>query len=163
MYSREEKIRAVELFIRYDLTPASVIRELEYQATFSFMTRLVERMDTIDGYVPGETSVAFAGVPSNNELFKKIAPGFPSASSRHLTIAAQFTGYAVGLATDIPISSVETVELYFRNILSLPLKIANMSSMSQTEREAGADSVPEAFPSQKSICLVDGTLFVRIA
>ena len=57
MYSREEKIRAVELFIRYDLTPASVIRELEYQATFSFMTRLVERMDTIDGYVPGETSV----------------------------------------------------------------------------------------------------------
>ena len=39
MYSREEKIRAVELFIRYDLTPASVIRELEYQATFSFMTR----------------------------------------------------------------------------------------------------------------------------
>ena len=153
MYSREEKIRAVELFIRYDLTPASVIRELEYQATFSFMTRLVERMDTIDGYVPGETSVAFAGVPSNNELFKKIAPGFPQRfPSRHLTIAV-----------NLPISSVETVELYFRNILSLPLKIANMSSMSQTEREAGADSVPEAFPSQKSICLVDGTLFVRIA
>ena len=49
---------AVELFI--DTThPASVIRELEYQATFSFMTRLVECMDTIDGYVPGETSVAF--------------------------------------------------------------------------------------------------------
>ena len=88
MYSREEKIRAVEVFIRYDLTPASVIRELEYQATFSFMTRLVERMDTIDGYVPGETSVAFAGVPSNNELFKKIAPGFPQRfPSRHLTIA----------------------------------------------------------------------------
>lgn len=89
MYSREEKIRAVELFIRYDLSPASVIRELEYQATFSFMTRLVERMDTIDGYVPGETSVAFAGVPSNNELFKKIiASGFPQRfPSRHLTIA----------------------------------------------------------------------------
>lgn len=30
MYSREEKIRAVELFIRYDLSPASVIRELGY-------------------------------------------------------------------------------------------------------------------------------------
>ena len=89
MYSREEKIWAVELFIRYDLSPASVIRELEYQATFSFMTRLVERMDTIDGYVPGETSVAFAGVPSNNELFKKIiASGFPQRfPSRHLTIA----------------------------------------------------------------------------
>ena len=87
MYSREEKIRAVELFIRYDLTPASVIRELEYQATFSFMTRLVERMDTIDGYVPGETSVAFAGAPSNNQLFNKIAPGFPLRfPSRHLTL-----------------------------------------------------------------------------
>lgn len=30
MYSREEKIRAVELLIRYDLSPASVIRELGY-------------------------------------------------------------------------------------------------------------------------------------
>ena len=30
MYSREEKIRAVELFVKYDLSPASVIRELGY-------------------------------------------------------------------------------------------------------------------------------------
>ena len=30
MYSREEKIRAVELLVRYDLSPASVIRELGY-------------------------------------------------------------------------------------------------------------------------------------
>lgn len=94
---------------------------------------------------------------------KKSHRASPALSQPTFDDSGQFTGYAVGLATDIPISSVETVELYFRNILSLPLKIANMSSMSQTEREAGADSVPEAFPSQKSICLVDGTLFVRIA
>jgi len=26
MYSREEKVRAVELFVKYDMSPASVIR-----------------------------------------------------------------------------------------------------------------------------------------
>lgn len=30
MYSREEKLKAVELFIKYDKNPASVIRELGY-------------------------------------------------------------------------------------------------------------------------------------
>ncbi len=30
MYTREEKLKAVELFIRYDMSPASVIRELGY-------------------------------------------------------------------------------------------------------------------------------------
>lgn len=30
MYSREEKLKAVELFIRYDKSPASVIREIGY-------------------------------------------------------------------------------------------------------------------------------------
>ena len=28
MYSREEKVRAVELFVKYDMSPASVVREL---------------------------------------------------------------------------------------------------------------------------------------
>lgn len=28
MYSREEKLKAVELFIKYDKSPASAIREL---------------------------------------------------------------------------------------------------------------------------------------
>ena len=139
-------------------------KDLEYQATFSFMTRLVERMDTTDGYVPGETPVAFVGVPSNNVLFKNNRIGFPPALSQPtFDDSGQFTGYAVGLAANIPISSVETVELYFHNILGLPLKIADTSSMSQAEREAGIDSVPEAFPSQKSIDLIDGTLFVRVA
>lgn len=32
MYSREEKVRAVELFVEYDMGPASVIRELGYPA-----------------------------------------------------------------------------------------------------------------------------------
>ena len=30
MYSREEKLKAVELFIKYDKSPASAIRELGY-------------------------------------------------------------------------------------------------------------------------------------
>lgn len=32
MYSREEKVRAAELFVKYDMSPASVIRELGYPA-----------------------------------------------------------------------------------------------------------------------------------
>lgn len=30
MYSREERLRAVELFVKYDLSPASVIRKPGY-------------------------------------------------------------------------------------------------------------------------------------
>lgn len=30
MYSREEKLKAVELLIKYDMSPASMIREIEY-------------------------------------------------------------------------------------------------------------------------------------
>lgn len=48
MYSREEKLKAVELFIRYDKSPASVIREIGYpcRATLLCMARGVpgERM-----------------------------------------------------------------------------------------------------------------------
>ena len=39
MYSREEKLKAVELFIKYDKSPASAIRELGYPCRATLYTR----------------------------------------------------------------------------------------------------------------------------
>lgn len=51
MYSREEKLRAVELFVRYDLSPASVIRELGYPARATLYAWYDEYLEH-DGDIP---------------------------------------------------------------------------------------------------------------
>lgn len=51
MYSREEKLRAVELFVRYDLSPASVIRELGYAARATLYAWYDEYLEH-DGDIP---------------------------------------------------------------------------------------------------------------
>lgn len=47
MYSREEKLKAVELFIRYDKSPASVIREIGYPCRLNSSVKRLGRLGSL--------------------------------------------------------------------------------------------------------------------
>ena len=48
-------------------------KDIEYDAYLSLMTRVVNRVEEEDTYIPGETPVVFVGLP---KVLKEVEPGF---------------------------------------------------------------------------------------
>ena len=48
-------------------------KEMEHEAYLSLMTRVADRMEQFDGYIPGETPVVFVGIPNS---INEVMPGF---------------------------------------------------------------------------------------
>jgi len=57
-------------------------KELHKAPTISTATRIIDRVEEMDGYVPGETPVAFVGVLGQNPYIAKTREGFQSFSKK---------------------------------------------------------------------------------
>lgn len=129
-------------------------KKLEYDTTLSVVTRVVDRIEQVDGYEPGKTPIAFIGKFSDSPLFAQ-RDGF-----EHLK--------GVGLASSSSITytngSVDggTIYLYFTSVLGYPL---NMVSMNEARSISQSNQVKEMpiFPQNGSVQLIDGMVVVKIA
>ena len=137
-------------------------KDLEYQATFSTMTRLEAKLEALPGYVPGSTPVVFEGAFVYNSFFNSIREGFPPDKNQRPFENGQMTDYAVGLGPQITIHSDEQVQQYYKYILGCPIRIVNAQDLDALSIDYAFEDMP-VFPSDGSVIMSNGTAFVKIS
>ena len=123
-------------------------RDLEFSATTSAMSRVLDRAERTQGYVPGETPVVLIGMlPSSAIAMER--PGFESVAQ------AQGMRYTYSAA-------YETSNYwYLRMALGEPINLVSHEERARLSADPLAASMP-AFPAQGCCQMIDGTLFIRI-
>lgn len=123
-------------------------KELEYQATTAVMNRVVSSMERVEGYVAGETPVAFAGrLDQSNALLKR-------SEFDHLT--------GVGLQSSLAVTYYSTYGWYLELILGYPVNLLSESSAQNLASTSEVRNMP-AFPKPGYCQMVDGTLVVKLS
>lgn len=120
-------------------------KELEHTATVSLATRVIDRVESVEGYVPGETPVAFAGRLDRNTYLNQGRNEFQALDK------------TVGLWSDY--SATYNLGRYLTEYLNYPLLWDTETDVSQW---AEVQTIP-VFPATDSIQLVRGTVVVRLS
>ena len=123
-------------------------RDLEMQSTLSLMSRVIDRMEQTEGYVPGKTPVAFVGTLFDTPLFMN-RPGFEHLS----TLMGSSNLYAITAETYYP--------WYIHQVLGYPMQILNESERVQMAFREDVLAMP-VFPEDGCCRMIDGTLVIRL-
>ena len=122
-------------------------KDLEYDATLSVMTRVVDRIEQVEGYIPGETPVEFLGDILRSQL-TMTRPAFA-----HL-------GSLTGTEENYAITYGDTFWMYLEDVMGYPIK--RFRETKNEEQERVTDDMP-CFPDKDSVQMVDGVVFVKLA
>ena len=122
-------------------------KELEIDSTLSVMTRVLDRLEQTEGYVVGETPVAFAGSLDASQL-NQDKPAF--------AYLKRFNGSEENYA----ITFSDTYWMYLRDVLGYPIVQAQDAAYA-ARREAIA-AMP-CFPERGSVAIVDGVAVVKLS
>ena len=121
-------------------------KDLEYDATLSVMTRVVDRIEQVEGYIPGETPVKFLGDIQRSKL-AMTRPAFA-----HL-------GSLTGTEENYAITYGDTFWMYLEDVMGYPIK--RFRETKNEEQERVTDDMP-CFPDKDSVQMVDGVVFVKL-
>ena len=122
-------------------------KDLEYDTTLSVMTRVVDRIEQVEGYIPGETPVKFLGDIQRSKL-AMTRPAFA-----HL-------GSLTGTEENYAITYGDTFWMYLEDVMGYPIK--RFRETKNEEQERVTDDMP-CFPDKDSVQMVDGVVFVKLA
>lgn len=122
-------------------------KDLEYDTTLSVMTRVVDRIEQVEGYIPGETPVEFLGDIQRSQL-AMTRPAFA-----HL-------GGLTGTEENYAITYGDTFWMYLEDVMGYPIK--RFRETKNEEQERVTDDMP-CFPDKDSVQMVDGVVFVKLA
>lgn len=120
-----------------------VKKNLESQATLSYMTRVVERMEEQEEYVPGETPVVIIG----QDVVGISKYGFEKYE------------VITGASASGVVTYLDTYEDYFEYILGIPINLCEDVKLQQDSRVIEMSD----FPKEDSVQMIDGTLVVKLA
>lgn len=125
----------------------SLKKTLEYNATMTTMNRILDRIELTEGYVYGQTPVAFVGLLYNSPLTRQ---------------AADFDYSRTGLWHSYAVSFPETYGMYIQNVLNYDMRIL---SADEAEELADREIVRHMgiFPARDSVQMVDGVAVVKLA
>lgn len=132
------------LMITENIQTANTIyvkKELEYQSTLSYMTRVADRMEMQEEYIPGETPVLIIG--------KNI--GEPKSGFERYS-------YITGVGINGSITYYDTYDAYFEYVLGRPI---NSIENDELKYSSEVYTMP-VFPDKNSIRMVEGTLVVKM-
>lgn len=120
-----------------------VKKDLEYQATLSYMTRVADRMEEQEEYIPGETPVMFIGenVVGNSKY------GF----ERYEVLT--------GVSGQGAVTYSDTYKDYFKYILARPVSFGYDEEIKNSEEVL---DMP-VFPKEGSVKMVEGILVVKLS
>lgn len=121
-------------------------KDLEYDTTLSVMTRVVDRIEQVEGYIPGETPVEFLGDIQRSQL-AMTRPAFA-----HL-------GSLTGTEENYAITYGDTFWMYLEDVMGYPIK--RFRETKNEEQERVTDDMP-CFPDKDSVQMVDGVVFVKL-
>lgn len=114
-------------------------KDLTHRATLSVFTRIIDRLEQTDGYIPGETPVCFIGDLNSNTIVSKHRHGF----------IVKGTGTTISAVT-------YNTQVYLENILAYPVKFYNEVPSEEIVNEL------DIFPSKNSCKVIDGVCYVKI-
>lgn len=120
-------------------------KDLEKNASLSIVTRIIERVEQLDGYVLGETPVAFSGGINSNPLYGRGREGFDA-----------FTVYEEG-AMIYDYAPTYNIVRYIGTYLNYPMAFASVDSSLEE-----VQAMP-AFPAQGSIKFVGEKVVVKLS
>ena len=118
------------------------MRAVEYDANLSIMTRVAERMETLEGYVPGETPVMFWGTPKN------ILEPLPNQEKVEKILGGDILS---------PVTYYHTWHIYFERVLLRDVALYAPSELIVSEE---VQNMP-IFPAEGSVAMVDGTVIIK--
>ncbi|WP_165062224.1 glucosyltransferase domain-containing protein [Adlercreutzia sp. ZJ154] len=133
-------------------------KDLEGQATLSVMTRVASDMESVEGYIHGETPVIIVGNLTENPAFTGARKGFPPEG---LPFNEQL--YATGLGRKVSTTYIKTYAYYFDFVLGCPIKLATDDSIVSPIKQSDAVKNMPAFPSDKCCQMIDGVLVVKLS
>ena len=120
-------------------------KELDKTATVSLSARIIDRIELLEGYVPGETPVAFVGRLDRNDYLNRGRDEFQALDK------------TVGLWSDY--SATYNLGRYLTDYLNYPLVWDTETDFSQVPE---VQAMP-AFPDAGGIRMVDGTVVVKLS
>ena len=120
-------------------------KELDRSATISLATRIIDRVEQVEGYVPGETPVAFVGRLDRNAYLNRGRDEFAELD------------HTVGLWSDY--SATYNLGRYLTDYLNYPLEWDTVTDFSQHE----AVRAMPAFPAVEGIQMIEGTVVVKLS
>ena len=119
-------------------------KDLEKNATITLAARMIDRIELLDGYIPGETRVAFVGMLLQNPSLNRIRPEF-----------VDFTD--VGLWGQY--AATYSMGAYLTTYLNYPLVVDTVTDYSQMVE---VQQMP-CFPAADSVQMINGTVVVKLA
>lgn len=122
-------------------------KDLESSATLSVFTRIIDRMEETEGFVPGETESAIIGTLSYGPLNQRRA-GFDYDT----------TGLWYNYSTTYP----ETYTLYMNYYLGYPVSFVSDDELTALENMPEVQNMP-LFPAADSIKMVDGVMVIKLS
>ena len=120
-------------------------KDLDKNATLVLAARVLDRIEETEGYVPGETPVAFAGRLDDNETLNRGREAFSDLD------------HTVGLWSDY--AATYNFGRYLTDYLNAPLAWDTETDFS-TREEVAAMPV---FPAAGSVAMIDGTVVVKLS
>jgi len=121
-------------------------KSMDERATLSLMTRIVTRIEDAEGYIPGETPVAFVGSYS----FDTYKPGFEEV------------GKVTGFSKHIDVTYYLTYHPYFNYMLNYPITILGEGEAIALGSDERVLAMP-SYPAQGSVENIDGTVVVKLS
>ena len=137
------------------------VKDLQAQATLAQMTRIADRMDAMDGYVPGETEVVFVGsieASSVTANVKGVSPNNDRVLLQSITGQVRSTGFFGSHA----VTYLQTYGQYFNYLLGEPVALADESLAEQYAQLPTVKELP-SYPSADCCTWVDGRLVVKLS
>ena len=126
-----------------------LLKNLEFQSTLSLMTRVLDRIERTEGFVPGKTDVALLGDPGDSPLAVP-HEGFEALSA--------FPGAEKHMAA---FSESQDAALVWQ-ILGYPLNLVSDSVRDRLKSDPAVQNMP-AFPAAGSVEWVGETLVIRLS
>ena len=120
-------------------------KDMEYTATLSTMTRILDRVELVEGYIPQETPVVFVGTLDETPI------------SKDRQAFGDYYPYA-GMSSHYAPTYNSTLNEYLISILGYP---ANLQSESDWVDRPEVQAMP-AFPDKDSVQMIDGTVIVKL-
>ena len=126
-------------------------KDIEYDAYLSLMTRVVARMEEVDGYTAGETPVVFVGLPEQGRALNATVPGF------------EYQNGLVGFwASDVmAVPEMGRYRAYFDYVLNVPLCLPEKSVFNEIAGSDMARQMP-SYPDKGFAVMQNGMLIVKL-
>lgn len=123
-------------------------KDIEYDAYLSVMTRVMDRIEETEGYVPGETPVVFVGLP---KVLNPVEPGFKDYWN--------VTG--MGKTDVIYTPSRSYYQAYIDYILGSSMILAEQDLWSSILQHESIKPMP-CYPSKDCVAMIENTLVVKL-